>query len=60
MFEDLPNVDRIWKLINYILTSREAHDFYLENTLYEKLVLIHRDPHLLIYISREKDEFKFD
>ena len=53
MFEELPNVDRIWMLLNSILASREAHDFKLENLLYDKLVYLHRDPHLLIYISRE-------
>ena len=56
MFEELPNVDRIWYLINSIIASREANDFNLENILYDKLVYLHRDPLLLIYITREKNE----
>ena len=56
MFEELPNVDRIWNLLNSILASRENYDFNLERILYEKLVFLHRDPNLLIYITREKEK----
>ncbi len=56
MFEELPNVDRLWYLINSIIASRETNDFKLENILYEKLVYLHRDPLLLIYITREKEK----
>jgi hypothetical protein len=58
MFDELPNVDRIWKLINNILTVRSQKMLFLEYQLYEKLIYIHRDPSLLIDITKEDIELK--
>lgn len=58
MFEELPNVDRIWKLLLSIIYAREANDFIIEITLYEKLVYLHRDPQLLIRITRDFNDEK--
>lgn len=53
MFEELPNVDKLWQLLNDILLVRSILLLELENELYEKLILIHRDPHLLMWLTRD-------
>jgi hypothetical protein len=56
MFEELPNVDKLWQLLNDILLVRSLLLLELENVLYEKLILIHRDPHLLMWLTRDPKE----
>ena len=56
MFEELPNVDRLWILIKLIFLCREALELLLETELYNMLVYLHRDPALLIEFTREKEE----
>ena len=58
MFEELPNVDKLWQLLNDILIVRSMLLLELENELYEKLILIHRDPNLLMWITRDPREGK--
>ena len=53
MFEELPNVDKLWQLLNDILLVRSILLLELENELYDKLILIHRDPHLLMWLTRD-------
>ena len=58
MFEELPNVDKLWQLLNDILVVRSMLILELENELYEKLILIHRDPNLLMWMTRDPREAK--
>jgi hypothetical protein len=53
MFSELPNVDRLLKLLSDILLVRSFNLLELELELYEKLIYIHRDPFYLIKISRK-------
>ena len=56
IYEELPNVDKLMQLLNDILLVRSANLFDLETELYDKLVHIHRDPNVLIQITREEDD----
>ncbi len=62
MFDSLPNVDYLWKLLKNILLVRSECLLELETELYAELIYIHRDPKLLIEKTRdkkaEKAEFK--
>ena len=54
MFEELPNVDYLWQLLNNILLVRSESLLELEIELYDELIFIHRDPTLLIQRTRLK------
>lgn len=54
MYAELPNVDYLMTLLNKILLVRAEGLLELEEELYNELVFIHRDPHLLIERTRDK------
>lgn len=54
IYNALPNVDRLYRLLNDILLVRSAHELHIEYELHEKLIYIYRDPSLLIRITRTK------
>lgn len=56
MFDDLPFVDRIWKLCLDIYLVREAMLFSLEEYLYAKLIFLYRSPETMIKWTRPKPE----
>ena len=58
IYEELPNVDKLMQLLNDILLVRSANLFDLETELYDKLVHIHRDPNVLILITRDDENSK--
>ena len=54
MFEELPNVDYLWKLARNILVVRSECLLELERDLYDELIMIHRDPSLMIEKTRDR------
>ncbi len=54
MFDELPNVDYIWNLLCNILIVRSECLLDLESELYDEIIMIHRDPWLLIQRTRDK------
>lgn len=54
MFEELPNVDYLWTLLGKILLVRSECLLELETELYDELIMIHRDPKLMIERTRDK------
>lgn len=51
MFEELPNPDRLWNLLNLIILCRSCSELELEEELHDYLIYIHRDPNLLINLT---------
>jgi hypothetical protein len=56
MYDELPNVDRIYRLLNDIFLVRSAHDSRIELELYHKLVYIYRNPMVLMSVTRLSDK----
>ena len=54
MFDELPNVDYLWNLVCNILVVRSESLLDLESDLYDELIMIHRDPLLLIERTRDR------
>ena len=52
MFEQLPNVDKILKLLNSIYMVRENKKFMLEEKLFSKLIFLYRSPQTMIKYTR--------
>jgi hypothetical protein len=53
LYEELPNVDRLLRMLNDILLVRSLSLLELEVELYDKLVYIFRDTALLIRLTSE-------
>jgi hypothetical protein len=60
MFDELPDVDYIWQLIGNIFVVRSECLLDLESELYDELIMIHRDPLLLIERTRDKKQEKIE
>lgn len=52
IYQELPNVDKILRLLNDILLVRSLVLLDLEDELYEKLIYIYRDPAFMIHITK--------
>ncbi len=52
MFEQLPNVDKILKLLNSIYMVRENKKYLLEEKLFSKLIFLYRSPETMIKYTR--------
>lgn len=52
MFDELPQVDGLWYLINDIYFVRTVHQYTIENNLFNRLIYIFRNPEILIYWTR--------
>lgn len=51
-YEDMPNVDRIFNLLNNIYIARAARLYELEENLYAMLIFIMRTRELAIIVTR--------
>ncbi|XP_035705079.1 piezo-type mechanosensitive ion channel component isoform X2 [Folsomia candida] len=58
MFDDMPNVDRIFQLCLDIYLVRESGELALEEDLFAKLIFLYRSPETLIKWTRPKTEIK--
>ena len=56
MWQQLPDVDRVWKLCQDIYMAREAHEYRLEEELYAKLTFLYRSPETMIKVTRKRKE----
>jgi len=54
MFDELPQVDGLWHLLNDIYLLRTVREFMTENDFFDRLIYIYRNPQVLIYWTREK------
>lgn len=54
MFDQLPNVDRILKLVRSVYMVRENKQFLLEEELYAKIIFLYRSPETMIKYTRPK------
>ena len=52
MYEELPRVDTLWRLVTDLLIVRELSQLQLEEMLYAQLVFIYRSPQTLIGLTR--------
>jgi hypothetical protein len=56
MFEQLPNVERLYKLCLDIYMVRETMEFKLEEELFSKLIFVYRSPETLIKWTKHKEQ----
>jgi len=54
MFNELPCVDRLWKLLQDIYLVREHFHFQFEEQLFGKLLFLYRSPETLIRYTKPK------
>ncbi len=54
MFNELPNVDRLWKLLRDIYLVRENYMLRIEEQLFAKLLFLYRSPETLIRFTKPK------
>ncbi|CAH1780572.1 unnamed protein product [Owenia fusiformis] len=54
MFEELPNVERVYTLLNNIYMVRESLEFLLEEELFAKLIFLFRSPQTMIKWTKYK------
>ncbi|CAF0761239.1 unnamed protein product, partial [Brachionus calyciflorus] len=59
MFEQLPNVDKILKLVKSVYMVRENKQFLLEEELFAKIVFLYRSPETMIKYTRPPNPNKF-
>lgn len=55
MFEQLPNVDKILKLLSSIYIVRENKKFKLEEKLFSQLIFLYRSTEVMIKFTRHRD-----
>ncbi|XP_037357549.2 piezo-type mechanosensitive ion channel component 2-like [Talpa occidentalis] len=53
MYEELPNVDRVYRLCTDIFLVRELGELELEQQLFAKLIFLYRSPETMIKWTRE-------
>ncbi|CAF4033815.1 unnamed protein product, partial [Rotaria sp. Silwood2] len=56
MFNELPNVERLWHLLRDIYLVRENNMLPFEEELFAKLVFLYRSPETLIRFTKPKSE----
>ena len=54
MFNELPNVDRIWHLLCDIYLAREHNILRIEEQLFGKLIFLYRSAETLIRFTKPK------
>lgn len=54
MFDEMPDVDKVFKLCLDIYMVRETKDFELEEDLFAKLMFLYRSPETLIKWTKYK------
>ena len=54
MFNELPNVDRIWHLLKDIYLVRECSYLRIEEDLFAKLLFLYRSPETLVRFTKSK------
>jgi hypothetical protein len=56
MFNELPNVERIWHLLRDIYLVRECNHLRMEEELFAKLLFLYRSPETLIRFTKSKTD----
>lgn len=56
MFEQLPSVERLYKLCMDIYMVRETGNFRLEEELFSKLIFVYRSPATMIKWTKIKED----
>ena len=54
MFNELPNVERLWHLLRDICLVREHDILRIEEQLFAKLIFLYRSPETLIRFTKPK------
>lgn len=57
MFDEMPDVDKVFKLCLDIYMVRETKDFELEEDLFAKLMFLYRSPETLIKWTKYKRDW---
>lgn len=56
MFDELPQVDTLWRFLNDISLLRIVHEHASENDFFDRLIYVYRNPQVLLYWTREKPD----
>jgi hypothetical protein len=56
MFNELPSVKRLWRLLLDISLVREFNAFAIEEQLFAKLLFLYRSPSTLIRFTKPKSK----
>jgi len=58
MFEELPQVDALWRFLNDISLLRIVHEHTTEIDFFDRLIYIYRNPQVLLYWTKETTDRK--
>jgi hypothetical protein len=53
MFDELPQVDALWRFLNDIYLLRIVKEFPTENDYFDRMIYIYRNPQVLLYWTQE-------
>ncbi len=56
IFNELPSVKRLWRLLRYIDYVRERNELCIEEQLFAKLLFLYRSPETLIRFTKQKSK----
>ena len=53
MFDELPQVDALWRFLNDIYLLRIVREYKTEIEFFDRLIYIYRNPQVLLFWTRE-------
>lgn len=53
MFDELPQVDALWRFLNDIYLLRIVGEFLTENDYFDRMIYIYRNPQVLLHWTKE-------
>jgi hypothetical protein len=56
IFEELPNAERLWQLVENINLVRQRKMWLIQQRLFSELILLYRSPDMLLSFTKSKDD----